>query len=263
MKHIKRWALMRNTWQEDIAQHSLQVAMIAHALAVLRNERFGGGANPERAMALAVYHEAPEVITGDMATPIKYFNPGIRSAYKEIEGIAADKLHSMLPDDLRPAYAPLLLDPERDPEWRRVKAADKLSAYIKCIEELNAGNREFSKAADSIRREIDGYDLPEVQAFLAEFLPSFSLTMDELKRNLFLCQIVCSSARLFPRTAENHTDRQLKWGGCYVPKDFTGIALPGSADRHGLCPGGAACRFPFRRGGGHARAFCGNRRRAG
>ena len=164
MKHIKRWALMRNTWQEDIAQHSLQVAMIAHALAVLRNERFGGGANPERAMALAVYHEAPEVITGDMATPIKYFNPGIRSAYKEIEGIAADKLHSMLPDDLRPAYAPLLLDPERDPEWRRVKAADKLSAYIKCIEELNAGNREFSKAADSIRREIDGYDLPEVQA---------------------------------------------------------------------------------------------------
>ena len=128
MKHIKRWALMRNTWQEDIAQHSLQVAMIAHALAVLRNERFGGGANPERAMALAVYHEAPEVITGDMATPIKYFNPGIRSAYKEIEGIAADKLHSMLPDDLRPAYAPLLLDPERDPEWRRVKAADKLSA---------------------------------------------------------------------------------------------------------------------------------------
>lgn len=180
MKHIKRWALMRNTWQEDIAQHSLQVAMIAHALAVLRNERFGGGANPERAMALAVYHEAPEVITGDMATPIKYFNPGIRSAYKEIEGIAADKLHSMLPDDLRPAYAPLLLNPERDPEWRRVKAADKLSAYIKCIEELNAGNREFSKAADSIRREIDGYNLPEVQAFLAEFLPSFSLTMDEL-----------------------------------------------------------------------------------
>ena len=180
MKHIKRWALMRNTWQEDIAQHSLQVAMIAHALAVLRNERFGGGANPERAMALAVYHEAPEVITGDLATPIKYFNPGIRSAYKEIEEIAASKLHSMLPDDLRPAYDHLLLDPESDPEWRRVKAADKLSAYIKCIEELNAGNREFSKAADSIRREIDGYDLPEVQAFLTEFLPSFSLTMDEL-----------------------------------------------------------------------------------
>ena len=180
MRFIQRWALMRNSYTENIQEHSHQTAVLAHALAVLRNERFGGGANPERAMALAVYHEAPEVITGDMATPIKYFNPGIRSAYKEIEGIAADKLHSMLPDDLRPAYAPLLLDPERDPEWRRVKAADKLSAYIKCIEELNAGNREFSKAADSIRSEIDGYDLPEVQAFLDEFLPSFSLTMDEL-----------------------------------------------------------------------------------
>ena len=128
MKHIKRWALMRNTWQEDIAQHSLQVAMIAHALAVLRNERFGGGANPERAMALAVYHEAPEVITGDMATPIKYFNPGIRSAYKEIEGIAADKLHSMLPDDLRPAYAPLLLDRNGGASRRRISFPPTSSA---------------------------------------------------------------------------------------------------------------------------------------
>ena len=107
MRFIQRWSLMRNSYTENIQEHSHQTAVLAHALAVLRNERFGGGANPERAMALAVYHEAPEVITGDMATPIKYFNPGIRSAYKEIEGIAADKLHSMLPDDLRPAYAPL------------------------------------------------------------------------------------------------------------------------------------------------------------
>ena len=181
MKHIKRWALMRNTWQEDIAQHSLQVAMIAHALAVLRNERFGGGANPERAMALAVYHEAPEVITGDMATPIKYFNPGIRSAYKEIEGIAADKLHSMLPDDLRPAYAPLLLDPERDPEWRRVKAADKLSAYIKCVEELKAGNLEFKKAAEQTRRALDEMKMPELDYFMAHCMESFSMTLDELE----------------------------------------------------------------------------------
>jgi 5'-deoxynucleotidase len=180
MKHIKRWALMRNTWQEDIAQHSLQVAMIAHALALLRNERFGGGADPERAMALAVYHEAPEVITGDLATPIKYFNPGIRTAYKEIEGIAAKKLLTMLPDDLAPRYRPYLMDAEQDPEWRRVKAADKLSAYIKCVEELRAGNEEFRKAGETIRQEIEGIDLPEVRAFTEEFLPSFHLTMDEM-----------------------------------------------------------------------------------
>ena len=111
MKHIKRWALMRNTWQEDIAQHSLQVSMIAHALALLRNRRFGGGADPERAALLALYHEAPEVITGDLATPIKYFN---RYTYR---GIAARKLHSMLPEDLQGDYAHLLLTPESDPEW--------------------------------------------------------------------------------------------------------------------------------------------------
>ncbi len=180
MKHIKRWALMRNTWQEDIAQHSLQVAMIAHALALMRNARFGGGANPERAIALAVYHEAPEVITGDLATPIKYFNPGIRTAYKEIEGIAARKLSSMLPGDLQPQYRPYLLDAQSDPEWRRVKAADKLSAYVKCVEEMRAGNEEFRKAAESIWREIEAFDLPEVRAFAEEFLPSFQLTMDEM-----------------------------------------------------------------------------------
>ncbi len=182
MKHIKRWALMRNTWQEDIAQHSLQTAMIAHALAVLKNERFGGGADPERAMTLAVYHEAPETITGDLPTPIKYFNPGIRTAYKQVEAIAADKLHSMLPDDLRPAYTPLLLTPEDDPEWKRVKAADKITALIKCIEETRAGNGEFVKAAAGIRKELDALaqEMPEVEAFLLEFLPSFELTLDEL-----------------------------------------------------------------------------------
>ena len=180
MKHIKRWALMRNTWQEDIAQHSLQVSMIAHALAVLRNRRFGGGADRERAALLALYHEAPEVITGDLATPIKYFNPGIRSAYKEIEGLAAKKLHAMLPEDLQGDYAPLLLRPEEDPEWKRVKAADKISAYVKCVEELRAGNDEFTRAGESILSQIEAMDLPEARAFLAEFLPSFRLTMDEL-----------------------------------------------------------------------------------
>ena len=182
MKHIKRWPLMRNTWQEDIAQHSLQVAMIAHALAELKNVRFGGGADPQRAMTLAVYHEAPEVITGDLPTPIKYYSPAIRAAYKSIETDAALRLHGMLPDDLRTAYAPLLLDPERDPEWKRVKAADKIAAYVKCIEEDHAGNKEFAKAGESIRRELDRLqsELPEVKAFLEDFLPSFSLTIDEL-----------------------------------------------------------------------------------
>ena len=182
MKHIKRWALMRNTWQEDIAQHSLQVGMIAHALACLRNERYGGGADPARALELAVYHEASEVITGDLPTPIKYFNPDIRASYKMIEGVAADKLLTMLPGDLQEAYEPLLCTPEGEPEWRRVKAADKIAAYIKCVEEERAGNAEFSRAGQSIRRELDGIaeQLPEVQAFLDEFLPSFSLTLDEL-----------------------------------------------------------------------------------
>ena len=182
MKHIKRWALMRNTWQEDIAQHSLQVGMIAHALANLRNVRLGGGANPARALELAVYHEAPEVITGDLPTPIKYFNPGIRKAYKAIEAEAAHKLHTMLPGDLQPAYASVLIDPESDLEWRRVKAADKLSAYLKCIEEEYAGNTEFSKAALSIQTELDALaaELPEVRLFLEEFVPSFRLTIDEL-----------------------------------------------------------------------------------
>ena len=182
MKHIKRWPLMRNTWQEDIAQHSLQVAMIAHALAVIRNARFGGGADPERAMTLAVYHEAPETITGDLPTPIKYFNPAIRSAYKSIEADAAQRLHGMLPEDLRAPYSSLLLDPENDPEWRRVKAADKICAYIKCMEEDRAGNREFSKAGESIKKELDRLceELPEVRAYTEEFLPSFALTLDEL-----------------------------------------------------------------------------------
>ena len=182
MKHIKRWPLMRNTWQEDIAQHSLQVAMIAHALANLKNARFGGDADPERAMTLAVYHEAPETITGDLPTPIKYYSPAIRAAYKSIEADAAERLHGMLPDDLKGDYAHLLLDPESDPEWKRVKAADKICAYIKCMEEECAGNREFAKAAESIRRDIDRLcaEMPEVNAYVEEFLPSFALTLDEL-----------------------------------------------------------------------------------
>ena len=179
MKHIKRWALMRNTWQEDIAQHSLQVGMIAHALACLHNERFGGGANPARALELAVYHEAPEVITGDLPTPIKYYNPDIRDAYKQVEAIACRKLTGMLPQRLQDIYAGLLTP--ADPQVEElVKAADKLSAHIKCLEEEKAGNHEFCAAARQTRQVLADMHLPEVDLFLEEFLPSFRLTLDEL-----------------------------------------------------------------------------------
>ncbi len=180
MKHIKRWSLMRNTWQEDIAQHSLQVAMIAHALAIYRNERFGGGANPERAACLALYHEAPEVITGDLPTPIKYFSQDFREAFGTIERLAADRLLRTAPETLRPVLTPLIESPESDPEWPRVKAADTLAAYIKCIEEERAGNREFSKAARETLHKLLSYQMEEVGAFLEDCLPSFSLTLDEL-----------------------------------------------------------------------------------
>ena len=180
MKLIKRWGLRHNTREENDREHSLQVAMIAHALATYKNRRYGGNVDVEKVLLYALYHEAAEVITGDLASPIKYFNPGIRSAYKEIEGIAAKKLHSMLPEDLQGDYAHLLLTPESDPEWPRVKAADKIAAYIKCVEELRAGNDEFARAGESILAQIEALDLPEARAFLSEFLPSFRLTMDEL-----------------------------------------------------------------------------------
>ena len=179
MKHIKRWALMRNTWQEDIAQHSLQVGMIAHALACLRNERYGGGADPARALELAVYHEAPEVITGDLPTPIKYYNPDIKTAYKQVERIAGERLLDMLPPALRASYAPLVL--EDDPEVTPiVKAADKLSAYIKCVEEQKAGNTEFDSAARQSMAALTAMDMPELQWFIDECLEPFSLNIDQL-----------------------------------------------------------------------------------
>ena len=182
MKHIHRWPLMRNTWQEDIAQHSLQTAMTAHALALMHNTRFGGGADPERAVTLALYHEAPEVITGDLPTPVKYFDSEVRSSYRRIEDFAAQRLHGMLPDDLKPDFALLLLEPEKEPEWPRVKAADRICAYIKCVEELKAGNDEFRMAEKRIRADLEKLcqTMPEVRAYMEEFLPSFSVTLDEL-----------------------------------------------------------------------------------
>ncbi|NLO81468.1 MAG: 5'-deoxynucleotidase [Clostridiales bacterium] len=181
MKFIQRWGLMRNTCQENIQEHSLQAAMIAHGLAIIKNKLFGGNVNPERVLALAVYHEASEVITGDLATPIKYFNPEISNAYKEIERVAANKLLDMLPDVLRDEYTGLFFIDEADTEhWRIVKSADKICAYLKCLEEIKAGNQEFSKAMKSIKRQIDQMDAPEIKYFMEIFVPSFSLTLDEL-----------------------------------------------------------------------------------
>jgi len=181
MKYIQRWGLMRNTCQENIQEHSLQVAMIAHGLAVIKNKFFGGKVDPERVATLAVFHEASEVITGDLATPIKYFNPEICRAYKEIERIAAKKLLNMLPEELRNEYRDLFFIEEKDTEhWRIVKAADKICAYLKCVEEIKAGNQEFSKAMKAIKAQIDQMDYPEVKYFMEQFAPSFSLTLDEL-----------------------------------------------------------------------------------
>jgi 5'-deoxynucleotidase len=181
MKFIQRWGLMRNTCLENIQEHSLQVAMIAHGLAIIRNKLFGGQVNPERVVLLALYHDVSEVITGDLATPIKNFNPQIKTAYNEIEIVAKQKLYNMLPEELKSAYDPLFFGSTDDREhWTLVKAADKICAYLKCLEELKAGNQEFAKAERAVKADLDRLDLPEVGYFVATFIPSFSLTLDEL-----------------------------------------------------------------------------------
>ena len=180
MKYINRWGLMRNTRPENICEHSLDVSVLAHALALLRNRRFGGTVNPERAALLGLYHDATEILTGDLPTPVKYYNPEIRNAYREVEQVAQKKLLSLLPEDLRPDYRPLLVEQEEDRElWRIVKAADKISALIKCLEEKRMGNAEFEKAEFSLRQAVLSMHLPEADCFLEEFLPSYSLTLDE------------------------------------------------------------------------------------
>ena len=179
MRFITRWALMRNTASENVQEHSHQVAVLAHALAVIRNEKFGGQVDPGAVAAAALYHDATEILTGDMPTPIKYFNPAIRNAYKDVETVATEKLLELLPPELQGAYAPLLR-PE-DPQVRAlVKAADKLSAYIKCLEEVKAGNLEFREAAAQTRAALEAMALPEVAYFMETFLESFSLTLDQL-----------------------------------------------------------------------------------
>ena len=177
MKNIFRWGLMRNTRMENLSEHSLEVAQIAHALAIINRKRLGGTANPEFTATAAMYHDSSEIITGDMPTPIKYYNEEIKQAYKQIEAAAENQLTEMLPEDFREDFKSIY---NPDPKTQKlIKAADKLSALVKCIEELNMGNQEFAAAEKSILKSIKNMNCPEAEIFLEEFIPSFELSLDE------------------------------------------------------------------------------------
>lgn len=185
MKYIERWALMRSTRPENLSEHALEVAMIAHMLCTIGNVRYDRQLDAEKAALIGMYHDASEIITGDMPTPVKYYNEDIRDAYKMIEAAADKKLLSTLPDDLRPAYETVFFgcsDPDDQYLRRLVKAADKLSALIKCIEEQNAGNGEFRTAMQTIQASVQDMctELPEVADFVRDFLPPYGSTLDEL-----------------------------------------------------------------------------------
>ncbi len=180
MKLIDRWALMQNTSKENIAEHSHSVAVIAHALALIGNKEFGKSYNAERAAVLALYHDTTEVITGDMPTPVKYYNDEIKNVYKDIEHIAGERLLKMLPEDYKSDYSAFFEKKEEDEAlWKLVKAADKISALIKCIEETRMGNREFEIALKAQEEKIEKINLPEVEFFKKHFLDAYYLTLDE------------------------------------------------------------------------------------
>ena len=183
MKYINRWGLMNNTRYENISEHSQQVAVLAHCLVLIHNKRFGGCLDAERAALLAVFHDATEIITGDMPTPIKYANPAIRDVYKQVEDKAADRLLELLPEDFRAEYSAILKpQSERDRELSvYVKAADRFSALIKSMEEMRMGNDEFRMARETIERSLHDMRLPEAEVFFSEFLPSFNLALDEIQ----------------------------------------------------------------------------------
>ena len=181
MKYINRWGLMRNTIQENIAEHSLDVAVISHALATIGNIYFNKQNDAEHIAVLAMFHDTSEIITGDLPTPIKYYAPEIRDAYKKVENIAANQLLKELPEDMQEAYEDILIEDDSI-EWKYVKAADKLSAYIKCIEEKNTGNTDFAKAEDTIRKALEDMQMEEIDVFIEEFLPAYVMTLDEINK---------------------------------------------------------------------------------
>jgi 5'-deoxynucleotidase len=180
MKYINRWGLMRNTQSENICEHSLEVAFIAHALGIINNEQFGGCLDAQRMAILGMYHDVTEIITGDMPTPVKYYNPLIRDAYREVETVAKNELLQGLPDNMRPVYDSVLMETKEEEElWRYVKAADKLSALIKCIEEKRTGNMDFVSAEKETRKAVTDMHIPEADYFMDNFLPAYEATLDE------------------------------------------------------------------------------------
>ncbi|MCP1440296.1 5'-deoxynucleotidase [Erwinia persicina] len=183
LKLINRWPLMRNVRTENVSEHSLQVAMVAHALAVIKNKKFNGNLNAERIALMAMYHDASEVLTGDLPTPVKYYNAQIANEYKKIEKIAQQKLVEMLPDELQDAWRPLLDEQQRsEDETAIVKQADALCAYLKCLEELAAGNHEFQLAKARLEKTLTQRRSPEMDYFVEVFVPSFSLSLDEISQ---------------------------------------------------------------------------------
>ena len=180
MRYIGRWSLMRNALPENIQEHSHMVAVIAHALGVIRRDVFKVDCDPNEYAAVALYHDCSEILTGDLPTPIKYHSAQISSAYKQVEELACNKLLATLPEEVRGAFEDVLVGKTHDEKYDLVKAADKLSAYIKCIEERRAGNDEFASAEKQTRAILEKSPLPEVQYFLEHFIPAFELTLDEL-----------------------------------------------------------------------------------
>jgi len=183
VKYINRWGLMRSTKEENVSEHSLDVAVIAHALTIIQKNRLNINTDPYKTVLYAIYHDASEILTGDMPTPVKYFNPSIKTAYKEVELSANKSLLKLLPEDFYEDFEPILIPKEEDVEiWKTIKAADKISAYIKCIEEEKSGNKEFIKAKQSLLHEINKMDRQDVKIFIDEFLEGYSLTLDEMDR---------------------------------------------------------------------------------
>ncbi len=184
MRYITRWGLMRNNVRESLSEHSFEAAVIAHALAVIGRERFGADTDPGQVAAAALFHDAPEILTGDMPTPVKYNNPDIHKAYKSVEQAAQDSLLSMLPDDIAPTYKALFdFDVTQPAMYRYIKAADKISAYAKCVEERKSGNFEFQSAERQLLKAIEGMDMPEVRVYMEQFAPCFELTLDQLQED--------------------------------------------------------------------------------
>lgn len=182
MKNIERWALMRNSIRENISEHSLEVAMLAHGLAIIANEKCGQELDPNEVALMGIYHDANEIITGDMPTPVKYFDDDIMEAYKRVENVASRTMVDKLPDYMKKYYEPVFFQKEgKEYEWRIVKAADKLSALIKCKQELGSGNQEFKTACETTKEALHKMQMKEVEIFIEEFLPAYDQTLDELQ----------------------------------------------------------------------------------